>query len=593
MLRRILIIATCAASLSAQGTVSTFAGNGATGFAGDGGPATAAVFDRPIYVYAAGDGSIYVADENNHRIRRINAAGVITTFAGNGTRGFSGDGGPATAAALAGPVGLCGDAAGNIYINDVLNQRIRRVDRGGTITTFAGNGLQSSSGDGGPATAAAIWLPIRCAVNSSGDMWIAEQGSRRIRRVAAGGTISTVAGNGSRGFAGDGGPASAAVLDNPTAVAVDFNNNVYFSDQSNQRVRRITPAGLISTVAGNGSAGFAGDGGPATAASLNFPGGLAVDQAGALYVADSPNHRVRRITPDGLINTVAGNGTGAFNGDGRQAVGTSLNGPFGLALDTSGALYIADSANQRIRRISPLGPLVPPDIPVNGVANSASFAPAIARGGLATIFGTNLSPANGVVVTSANPWPLLLNGVSVTVNGQQARVYSLVRLAGREQVSFQVPFEATGIMADVVLENNGSRSNAARATLSDAAPGIFLVDSANGAFLHADFGLVTAARPAARSEVLLAFLTGLGSVNPPVATGFPAPSQEPLARTTANTTVTVGNQSATVLFSGLAPGFIGLYQVNFQVPSTAPAGSVDVVIAAAGTNSNTAKLEIR
>ena len=593
MSRRILIFFVCAAPVLAQGTISTFAGSGATGFAGDGGAATAAVLDRPIYVHAAGDGSLYIADENNHRIRRVDAAGVITTFAGNGTRGFSGDGGPATAAALNAPAGLCGDAAGNIYINDVLNQRIRRVDRSGTMTTFAGNGSASSSGDGGPATAAGIWLPIRCAFNSGGEMYVAEQGGHRIRRVASGGTIATVAGNGSRGFAGDGGPAASALLDNPTAVAIDYAGNVYFSDQGNQRIRRITPAGVMATVAGNGTAGFNGDGGPATAASLNFPGGLAVDQGGVLYVADSPNHRVRRITPDGRVDTVAGNGAGTFNGDGRQALAAALNAPFGLAIDAGGALYIADSGNQRVRRVAAMGPVTPPDIPMNGLGSAASFRPPLARGGLATIVGTNLSPANGVVVTGANPWPVLLGGVSVTVNGQAARVYSLVRVAGREQVSFQVPFEATGTTAEVILENNGSRSNAVQVALGDVAPGIFLVDGVNGAFLHADFGLVTAGRPAARGEVLLAFVTGLGGVNPPVATGFPAPGQEPLARTSAVTSVTVGNLSAAVLFSGLAPGFIGLYQVNFQVPAGAAAGSLDVVIGASGSGSNTARLEVR
>ena len=593
MARLILVFTVCAFSLSAQGTISTFAGNGATGLAGDDGPATAAVFDRPIYVYVDGAGLVYVADENNNRIRKIDAAGIITTLAGNGRRGFAGDGGPAAAAALNAPTGICGDPAGNLYINDVGNQRIRRVDRGGTITTFAGNGSPSSSGDGGSASAASIFLPIRCAVNSAGDLFVAEQGAHRIRRITAGGVISTLAGTGVRGFSGDGGPAAAAVLDNPTALAIDYAGNIFFSDQVNHRIRRITPAGIISTVAGNGTPGFAGDGGPATASSFNFPGGLATDQSGAIYVADSPNHRIRRITPDGLVNSVAGNGTSAFNGDGRQALSASLNAPFGVAVDAGGALYIADSANQRIRRVSPTGPLSGPDVPMNGVVNAASFTPALARGGLATIFGRNLSPANGVVVTSANPWPVLLNGVSITVNGQAARVYSLVRLEGQEQISFQVPFEATGATAEITVENNGSRSNIVSVPLRDAAPGIFLVDGAHGAFLHADFTLVTAARPAARGEVLLAFLTGLGSVNPPVATGSPAPGQEPLARTAAVTTVTVGNQSAAVSFSGLAPGFIGLYQVNFQVPALTPAGNVDVVAATAGANSNTAKLEVR
>lgn len=575
----------------AQSLITTFAGTGGTGFAGDNGPATAAVFNRPVYVHTDGRGNFYVADENNHRIRRIDASGVITTFAGNGAAGFSGDGGPAANASLNGPTGVCSDAAGNVFINDTLNHRIRRVDPNGVISTFAGNGNAASTADG-PAATVATWLPIRCAVDANAAVVFAEQGGHKVRRVS-GGVITTLAGTGARGFSGDSGPATAAQLDNPTAVAIDYQGNIFVSDQFNQRIRRIAPDGRIATVAGNGTAGFAGDGGPANASGvqLNFPGGLATDQAGNLYFADGPNHRVRRIDRQGNLRTVAGNGAGTFGGDGSQAQAASLNGAFGLALDATSNLYIADTLNQRIRRVTPSAPAAP-NFSQTAVVNAASFAPGLTPGGLATVFGTDLSPANGIVVTNRAPWPDTLERVTVTIGGLRARLFSLATINGQEQISFQVPFEASGNNAEVVVENGNQRSNGVLIPVRTAQPGIFLIDGRNGAFLHADFRLVTAAAPAARGEVLQLYLTGLGAVNPSVATGEVAPSREPLARTIVTPTVTVGGTNAELFFSGLAPGLIGVYQINFRVPESASTGSVEVVVTS-GLASNPARLEIR
>lgn len=578
-----------AAALPAQSIITTFAGTGGTGFAGDGGPATSATFNRPVYIHFDGRNWL-VADESNQRVRRITPAGLINTFAGNGTQGFAGDGGPATAAALNGVTGICSDPGGNIYLNDTLNHRIRRVDPAGIITTFAGNGSAATSGDGGPATSAGIWLPIRCAVDANGVMFVAEQGGHRVRRIANG-TITTLAGTGARGFSGDGGPATAAQLDNPTAVAVDFRGNVLISDQGNHSLRQVAPDGRITSLAGTRTPGFSGDGGPAVNAQLNFPGGLATDQSGNIYIADGPNHRVRRIDRNGLIRTIVGNGAGSFSGDGSQATGASLNGAFGLTLDNLGNLYIADTLNQRIRRATP-SPGVAPVFQSSSVVNAASFSSGITPGGLATIFGTDLSPANGIVVTNQAPWPTTLGGVGVTIGGVRARLYSLATIGGQEQISFQVPFETTGgDTAEIVVENNNLRSNPILAPLRAAQPGIFLIDGRNGAFLHADFRLVTAAAPASRGEVLQLYLTGLGAVTPAVPTGEVAPSREPLART-ATPTVTIGGTNAEVFFSGLAPGLIGVYQVNFRVPENAATGSLEVLINA-GTLSNAARLEVR
>ncbi len=582
-------------ALLAQPTIATIAGTGAAGFSGDGGPATAAQLNNSVYVHLDLLGNIYVADQNNQRIRKIDPSGTITTFAGNGAAGFSGDGGPATAAQLNGPNGVCSDAQGNIYIDDTLNQRIRKVDTNGVISTFAGNGSAGTSGDGGPATQAGIWLPIRCDFDLAGNMVIAEQGGHRIRQVTPGGAISTIAGTGVRGFSGDGGPATAAQLDNPTSIVVDYRGVIYFSDQGNQRIRRIDGTGTIVTVAGNGTAAYAGENVPAVNASLNFPGGLAVDQRGTLYEAESPSARIRRITPDGQISTIAGTGAPGFSGDGGPASQAQINAPFGIDIDQAGNILIADTLNNRIRKISPVPLPGAPAFTSDQVDNSASFSPGLTPGGLVTVFGSNLSSANGIVITPESPWPASLDGVSVTINGTPARMYSLVVLGGKEQISFQVPFEVQGSSsAEVVINNNGAVSAAVQVPVLAAQPGIFIIfDGFSGAFLDATGHVISAQNPAERGGVVVMFLTGLGQVNPPVATGDPAPAIPPLAKTVLEPTVDIGGQQAQIFYSGLAPTFIGLYQINVQIPTNASVGSIDVTVTANGVTSNTARMAIR
>jgi len=341
--------------VSPAGTITTVAGNGSPFFSGDGGPATAAALDRPYGVAVDPAGNVYVADTGNSRIRKVSPAGTITTVAGNGTSSFYGDGGPATAASLYAPGGVAVDAAGNIYVADSNNSRIRKVSPAGTIATVAGNGQRGYSGDGGLAYVASLNGPSGVAVDAAGNLYIADTGNNRLRMVRQTGTIATVAGNGGLRFYGDGGPATAASLFLPTGVAVDAAGNLYIADTRNDRIRKATPAGTITTVAGNGQVGYSGDGGPATAASLNYPRGSAVDAAGNLYVADGNNNRIREVSPAGTITTVAGNGVQGFSGDGGPATGASLSGAYGVAVDAAGNLYIADSNNKRIRKVSPSG----------------------------------------------------------------------------------------------------------------------------------------------------------------------------------------------------------------------------------------------
>ena len=337
--------------------IFTIAGTGEGGAGGDGGPAAAAQLLEPSGSLVDGSGNLYVADSANHRIRRIDAEGVITTIAGTGERGFGGDGGPATEAQFSYPSGLALDGSGNLYVTDVSNYRIRRIDAEGVITTFAGTGERGFGGDGGPATEAQFAWPTGLALDGSGNLYVADSGDNRVRRIDAEGVITTFAGTGKYGFGGDGGPATEAQFSWPWQLALDGSGNLYVADHDNSRIRRIDAEGVITTFAGTGEWGFSGDGGAATEAQFSGPNGLAVDGSGNLYVSDRGNSRIRRIDAEGVITTIAGSGpgssSGGYSGDGGPATEAQFSGPNGLVLDGSGNLYVSD--RHRIRVIRPPG----------------------------------------------------------------------------------------------------------------------------------------------------------------------------------------------------------------------------------------------
>lgn len=276
---------------------------------------------------------------------------VIFTIAGNGAPGFSGDNGPAVRAQLNSPSAVAVDALGNVYIADTRNHRIRRVDVDGTISTVAGNGTAGFSGDGGPAVNAQLSRVVGLAVDFFGNVFVADVDNNRIRKVDSYGRITTVAGSAAGGFGGDGGRATAAQLNQPRDVAVDGLGQVYIADTNNNRVRRVNLNGIISTVAGTGEARFSGDGRAAAQASLNFPRGVAVDQAGQLYIADMMNNRIRMVNHQGVILTVAGNGEPGFSGDGGPALQASLHFPRDVCIAPTGEIFIADLDNHRIRKV--------------------------------------------------------------------------------------------------------------------------------------------------------------------------------------------------------------------------------------------------
>ena len=331
--------------------ITTVAGNGIGGYSGDGGPATSAQLNWPYGLAVDGQGSLFIADTFNYRIRKVSSDGVITTVAGNGVRGYSGDGGPATSTSLHYPHGVAVDGQGNLFIADHGNYRIRKVSPDGIITTVAGNGVYGYSGDGGPATSAQLSNTYGLAVDGQGNLFIAEY--CRIRKVGPDGIITTVAGNGTPGYSGDGGPATSAQLNRSIiGVAVDGAGNLFIADHGNYRIRKVSPDGIITTVAGNGVWGYSGDGGPATSTSLHYPHGVAVDGQGNLFIADYGNYRIRKVSSDGIITTVAGNGNGGYSGDEGPATSAQLNMPTAVAVDGQGNLFISDSYTNRVRKVS-------------------------------------------------------------------------------------------------------------------------------------------------------------------------------------------------------------------------------------------------
>jgi len=524
----------------------------------------------------------------NNRIRRVSATGIISTVAGNGTPDSTGDGGLATNAAIRLPVGVVIDGFGNLYFSENVTHRIRRVDPTGIITTIAGNGSPAFSGDNGPAAKAQVYGPSGLALDAAGNLYIADTNNQRIRKIDTNGMITTVAGNPTAASTGDGGLATASRLSSPTAVAFDNKGNLLIAEGN--RIRKVNASGIISTVAGSNAAGATGDGGPAISATLATPNGVTVDAVGNIYIGDSFNNRVRKVDTNGIITTIAGGRNGGL-GDGGPAVNSALALPEGLAFDAAGNLYIADVNHDVIRRITGLGAPVPV---ITSVLNGASLQPGIAPNTWATIKGSNLSSVTDTWDKAVinGKLPTTLDNVSVTVAGQPAYVYYV----SPGQINFIVPDIGFGPEQVIVSNPSGSSApftatssqygpafflwpgNQTVATRQD-----FTWAVKNGTFSGT---VTTAAKP---GDVVILWGTGFGPTAPLAPTGVQIPSDRTYSTSTLPT-VTINNLAATVYGAALAPSNAALFQVAIQVPESLPDGDWPIQASVGGVQSPTGVL---
>ena len=339
-----------------KGMMTRFAGSGESGFFGDGKSAINAKFRTPAGLTFDSKGNLYIADRENHRVRKVDSRGVISTFAGTGKAGFSGDGGSAISADLNLPSGLAADEKGNLYISDRSNDRIRVVDKRGIIRTYAGSGIAGFLGDAGPALEAQLDKPFGIALDKKGNLFIADRNNNRVRKVSTEGIITTVAGDGGFFFMGDNGPAYRASVAAPTGVAVDKKGNLYIADRNNNRIRVVDKLGMIRTVVGTGQQDYNGESEVARETNLYLPFGLTIDQNDNLLVIDRSHYRIRHVNPkSGKVKTVAGNGLKLFAGDGGPATGATLSFPHGMSVDKEDNLIFSDKGHFRIRKITPEG----------------------------------------------------------------------------------------------------------------------------------------------------------------------------------------------------------------------------------------------
>ena len=433
-------------------------------------------------------------------------------------------------------------------------------------------------GDGGAATSAQLNTPAGLAVDGAGNLYIADFSNNRVRKVTfPGGTITTLAGNGLAGYTGDGGAASNAQLTTPVGVATDSSGNVYIADTGNNAVRVVNSGGIVSTVAGNGLAGYSGDLGPAVSATVGNPTGVAVDASGSLYISDG-SVRIRKVYSSGFINTIAGDGARGYSGDGGVAPFASMNGPAGIALASNGNLYIADSGNSAVRELI-LGGF---QIKIAAVVNAASnLAGPVSGGEIVVLYGTGMGPAGLVQYTPGTNGqaPATLAGTTVYFGNYAAPLL----YSSASQVAAVVPYEVSGSQVQVFVKYNGDLSATFPVSLATAAPAIFTADlsgKGQAAAVNIQNGIWaynSAAHPLNAGDYVELFLTGTGQTNPPSVDGQVTPNANELVA--ASVTVTLGGRTFTAQYAGGAPGAVaGLTQVNVQIPSGLTAGAVPVSV---------------
>jgi uncharacterized protein (TIGR03437 family) len=563
-----------------SGAIHTLAGDGYLRAIGDGGSATGAALSLPSAVALCASANLFIADTGTERVRQVSAAGIIGTLAGTGVAGYGMEPGPAPTAPLNTPSGVAVDPAGGVIVADSFNNRIREVGLDGLIRTIAGTGSAGLAPEDTPPLQAPLGAPRGVCVDPAGVIYIVDTSNHRVLLAAPGANLITIAGNGAPGDVGDGGPARLAQLDFPSACALDSDGNLYIADTSSHRIRKTRRDGVIVTIAGIGAAGFSGDGALATAASLSSPRGVAADSDGNVFIADTGNNRIRQITPDGIIHTIAGQDGPAFSGDGGPAVSAWLNAPAGLVLDGSGDLYLADSGNNRVRRLVPDGVIAPAGVTQPAVAtvmNAASMlAGPVAPGEIVSIFGTGFGPdvsvtgaygANGLLSTALGGAEVLFAGVSAPLFYAQAG-----------QINAQVPYETAGDAAHVEIYYQGQLVGASDVQVAAAAPAIFPV------IVNQDGWINSASARAASGDIVVFYATGEGLTNTGNVTGQPAAA--PYPQPTLPVGVTVEGIDAEILYAGSAPGLVGVMQINVRVPGGfVPPGQTSIQLTVGGFSS--------
>jgi uncharacterized protein (TIGR03437 family) len=561
--------------INARGSISTVAGDGFLHALGDGAPATKAILNGPTSLALDRFGNLYIADTGTQRIRMVGSAGIISTFAGTGVAGYNSDGIPAGSATLYSPMGTAADISGNIYIADTYNHRLREVMLSGSISTFAGTGTGGQGLDGLLPAQTQLRGPRGACIGLHGTIYIADTSNHRIVSMVPGGFASTFAGNGTAGLGGDGGPAYTAELNQPNACATDSAGNLYIADTFNHRIAKIDTTGVITTVAGTGQPGTGADGTAANAAALNSPRGVAVDDNGDIFIADTGNNLIRQITPDGLIHTIAGQAQAGFTGDGGLALSALLNTPGGIVMDGAGALYFADTGNNRVRRLVPQAPAqstATPGTQVSqlAVVNAASLlGGAISPGEIVTIYGSGLGPIQAVT-GSFNPSGILstqAGGTELRFDGVPAPIF----YAQTGQINAQAPYTIAGqTTTHLEVFYQGQTAGAADLPVAATSPGGFPT------VLNPDGSLNSATNPAMQGAILTFFATGEGLTTGPNITGQAASA--PYALPGLPVSLSIGGASASLLYAGEAPGLIGMLQVNAAVPAGLKTGSVNAVL---------------
>ncbi len=538
---------------------------------GDGSLATSAILHRPSAVALDTSGNLFIADTWTERVRIVLTTGKIQTFAGNGTRAYNGEGAAVTAE-LNLPGGLAVGSSNNVFVADSYNERVREITAG-IISTFVGTGGEGLGQDGSAPSATQLNTPLGVCTGSDGSVYIVDTMNYRLLVVPPGGVATTFAGNGSQGNVGDGYYPQYAQLNRPSACTLDASGNLYIADTYNHSIRKVTAStGFIKTVAGTGATGFSGDGGAATSAALDIPSGVAADSYGDIFIADTGNHAIRMVTPDGLIHTIAGQGgMPGFSGDGGSATSASLNSPSGMVLDGAGDLYFADTGNNRVRRLTPGYAVTVGTAPLGvlAVVSAASQSQgSVAPGEIVTIYGLGIGPGSGVSGSADSTGLIgsLLAGTQVFFDGVPAPLFYVQAT----QINAQVPYTVSGeYFTQIVVSYQGQLVGGLTLAVAPSAPGLFAMA------INQDGSINSSTAPAARGSVLAFYGTGEGLTNGPNVAGQAAAAPYPVPLLPV--TLAVDGIAAQLTFAGEAPNFSGLLQVDAVMPGGfIPSGAVPV-----------------